>query len=210
MLHLHGADYPLRQQYHVRVPPPRPENAQSLYSDEAAFHELSADSVRRFGQYGGMAITYGNRFCHVWLQPVRDRRADRRFDPAEHIRRHTGRAGDRITDQPVYQKPQFPKRGGQFRFPWLELFGGCIRPAGYAGGRVARGGKIYAPLLVCHGAEQNLRTYDLRRGCNDADLAGHITQLAFAAAILCVALVVSKHLNQSERSFGSVRTELDG
>ena len=36
-----------------------------------------------------------------------------------------------------------------------------------------------------------------------------LTQLAFAGAILCVALVVSKHLNQSERSFGSVRTELD-
>ena len=36
-----------------------------------------------------------------------------------------------------------------------------------------------------------------------------LTQLAFAAALFCVALVVSKHLNQSERSFSSVRTELD-
>jgi ABC-type uncharacterized transport system permease subunit len=36
-----------------------------------------------------------------------------------------------------------------------------------------------------------------------------LTQLAFAAALLCMALVAGKHLNQSERSFGSVRTELD-
>ena len=36
-----------------------------------------------------------------------------------------------------------------------------------------------------------------------------LTQLAFAAAFFCLALVVGKHLNQSERSFGSVRTELD-
>ena len=36
-----------------------------------------------------------------------------------------------------------------------------------------------------------------------------LTQLAFAAAILCVALVVGKQLNQSERSFSSIRTELD-
>ena len=36
-----------------------------------------------------------------------------------------------------------------------------------------------------------------------------LTQLAFAAAIICVALVVNKQLDRSERSFSSVRTELD-
>jgi len=34
-------------------------------------------------------------------------------------------------------------------------------------------------------------------------------QLAFAAAILCITLVLSKYLSQSERSFGSVKTELE-
>jgi len=34
-------------------------------------------------------------------------------------------------------------------------------------------------------------------------------QLAFAAAILCITLVLSKYLNQSEHSFGSVKTEID-
>jgi len=36
-----------------------------------------------------------------------------------------------------------------------------------------------------------------------------LIQLAFAAAFFCVTLVLSKHLNQSERSFGSTRTELE-
>ena len=36
-----------------------------------------------------------------------------------------------------------------------------------------------------------------------------LVQLAFAAAFLCIALAVGKHVNQSERSFGSVRTELE-
>ena len=36
-----------------------------------------------------------------------------------------------------------------------------------------------------------------------------LTQLAFAAAILCVALMVGKQINLSEKSFGSVRTELE-
>jgi len=36
-----------------------------------------------------------------------------------------------------------------------------------------------------------------------------LIQLAFAAAFFCVALVLSKHLNQSERSFGSVQTEIE-
>ncbi|MCL2085136.1 MAG: ABC transporter permease [Oscillospiraceae bacterium] len=36
-----------------------------------------------------------------------------------------------------------------------------------------------------------------------------LTQLIFAAAFLCLALAIIKHMNQSERSFGSIRTELD-
>ena len=36
-----------------------------------------------------------------------------------------------------------------------------------------------------------------------------LTQLVFAAAIFCVALVAGKHLSQSERLFGSVQTELE-
>ena len=36
-----------------------------------------------------------------------------------------------------------------------------------------------------------------------------LTQLAFAAAFFCVALVISKQLNQSERSFGSIQTQLE-
>ena len=36
-----------------------------------------------------------------------------------------------------------------------------------------------------------------------------LTQLIFAGALFCLTLVAGKHLNQSERSFGSVRTELD-
>lgn len=36
-----------------------------------------------------------------------------------------------------------------------------------------------------------------------------LIQLAFAAAFLCVTLVISKYQNQSERAFGSVRTELE-
>jgi len=36
-----------------------------------------------------------------------------------------------------------------------------------------------------------------------------VIQLAFASAILCVTLVLSKHFNQAEHSFGSVRTEIE-
>ena len=36
-----------------------------------------------------------------------------------------------------------------------------------------------------------------------------LTQLAFAAAFICVSLVVGKQLNQSERSFRSIQTEID-
>ena len=36
-----------------------------------------------------------------------------------------------------------------------------------------------------------------------------LTQLLFAAAFFCLALVIGKHMNQSERFFSSVRTELD-
>jgi prepilin signal peptidase PulO-like enzyme (type II secretory pathway) len=36
-----------------------------------------------------------------------------------------------------------------------------------------------------------------------------LLQLAFAAAIFCVSLVVSKHVNQSERGYGSVKTALE-
>jgi ABC-2 type transport system permease protein len=35
-------------------------------------------------------------------------------------------------------------------------------------------------------------------------------QLAFAAAVFCVSLLVGKHINQSERFISSVRTELEG
>ena len=36
-----------------------------------------------------------------------------------------------------------------------------------------------------------------------------LTQLIFAAAFFCLSLFISKHMNQSERNFGSIRTELE-
>ena len=36
-----------------------------------------------------------------------------------------------------------------------------------------------------------------------------LTQLIFAAAFICLSLVIGKHMNQSEKSFGSIRTELE-
>ena len=36
-----------------------------------------------------------------------------------------------------------------------------------------------------------------------------LTQLIFTAAFFCLALVIGKHINQSEKSFSSVQTELD-